>query len=46
MRVQEVLMRARSGAITWRQAAEILGLEPRSVRRWRVRFEAGGPVAL
>jgi hypothetical protein len=27
-------------------AAEILGLEPRSVRRWRARFEAGGPVAL
>ena len=46
MKVQEVIMRALSGAITWLQAAEILGLEPRSVRRWRARFEAGGPVAL
>ena len=45
MKVQEVLMQALSGAISWRQAAEILGLEPRSVRRWRARFEAGGPVA-
>jgi transposase len=46
MKVQEVLMRALSGAISWVQAAEILGLELRSVRRWRARFEAGGSVAL
>src|SRR5512146_2753809 len=46
MKVQEVLMRALSGAITWLQAADILGLDPRSVRRWRARYEAGGAVAL
>lgn len=46
MKVQQVIMQALSGTITWLQAAEILGLEPRSVRRWRARFEAGGPVAL
>ena len=46
MKVQQVLMRALSGAISWVQAAEILGLQPRSVRRWRARFEAGGSVAL
>lgn len=46
MKVQEVLMQALSGGISWVHAAEILGLEPRSVRRWRARFEAGGPVAL
>jgi transposase len=46
MKVQQVIMQALSGAISWVQAAEILGLEPRSVRRWRARFEAGGPVAL
>ena len=46
MKIQQVLMRALSGAITWLQAADILGLEPRSVRRWRARFEAGGAVAL
>src|SRR6266852_8749740 len=46
MKIQQVIMQALSGAISWVQAAEILGLEPRSVRRWRARFEAGGPVAL
>ena len=46
MKIQEVLMRALSGTITWLQAADILGLAPRSVRRWRARYEAGGRVAL
>jgi len=46
MKIQEVIMRALSGAITWLQAADILGLDPRSVRRWRARYDAGGRVAL
>src|SRR2546426_3813969 len=46
MKVQEVIMRALSGALTWLQAADILGIDPRSLRRWRARYEAGGPVAL
>jgi len=46
MKRQEVIMRALSGALTWLQAADILGMEPRSLRRWRARFEAGGAVAL
>ena len=46
MKIQQVIMRALSGAITWLQAADILGLDPRSMRRWRARFQAGGPVAL
>ena len=46
MKRQEVIMRALSGTLTWLQAADILGVEPRSVRRWRARFEAGGAVAL
>jgi transposase len=46
MKIQEVIVRALSGAITWLQAADILGLEPRSVRRWRARYEAGGQLAL
>src|SRR2546427_483615 len=46
MKIQQVIMRALSGAITWLQAADILGLDPRSVRRWRARFDAGGRVAL
>lgn len=46
MKIQEVIMRALSGTITWLQAADILGLDPRSVRRWRARYDAGGRVAL
>ena len=46
MKRQEVLMRALSGKLTWLQAADILGMEPRSLRRWRARFEAGGAIAL
>jgi transposase len=46
MTIQQVIVRALSGAITWLQAADILGLDPRSVRRWRARYEAGGSVAL
>lgn len=46
MKLQEVIMRALSGTLTWLQAADILGMEPRSLRRWRARFDAGGAVAL
>lgn len=46
MRVQEVIVRALSGALTWLQAADILGMSPRSVRRWRARYDAGGAIAL
>src|SRR5262249_30788909 len=46
MKIQEVIMRALSGAITWLQAADILGRDPRSVRRWRARFETGRALAL
>lgn len=42
MKVQEVLLRAMSGAIHWFQAAEILGMSPRSLRRWRQRYVAHG----
>ena len=42
MKVQEVILRAMSGALTWLQAAEILGLSPRSMRRWRARYESHG----
>jgi transposase len=42
MKVQEVMMRALPGELTWIQAVEILGLSPRSVRRWRWRLEQAG----
>src|SRR5438477_9089462 len=46
MKMQEVILRALSGALTWLQAADILDLDPRTVRRWRARFEANGALGL
>ena len=46
MKIQEVICQALAGTISWLQAADILGLDPRSVRRWRARYEAGGALAL
>lgn len=42
MKVQEVILRAVSGQILWSQAAEILGMTDRSLRRWRRRYEEHG----
>src|SRR6266481_1096007 len=42
MKVQEVILRAMAKKITWWQAAEILGISDRSMRRWRERYEEGG----
>ena len=42
MKVQEVILRAMARQITWWQAAEILGLSDRSMRRWRERYEEFG----
>src|SRR3989304_2735557 len=47
MKMQEIVLRAISGQLTWLQAADILGLSPRTVRRWRARDErqgGGGPL--
>jgi len=46
MKVQEVILRALSGALSWLQAADILGIHPRSLRRWRARYEADGILGL
>ena len=46
MRVQEVMMRALSGEIHWFQAAAILGVDVRTMRRWRDHFEHQGCHAL
>ena len=35
LKVQEVLWRTIAGKINWYQAAEILGLSMRSLRRWK-----------
>jgi len=42
MKVEEVLLRATSGKITWWQAAEIIGISDRQMRRWRKRYEERG----
>lgn len=42
MKVQEVILRAMAGKLTWIQAAEILGCSPRSVRRFRWRLQRWG----
>ena len=38
MKIKEVITRAISGSINWIQAAEILGMSDRQLRRWRVRW--------
>jgi transposase len=42
MTVQEVLLKALSGEVHWFRAAEILGWSPRTLRRWRERYEKHG----
>jgi transposase len=46
MTVQEVLLKALSGELHWFQAADILGMSPRTLRRWRERYEEHGYVGL
>lgn len=46
MTVQEVLLKAISGEVHWFRAAEILGWSPRTLRRWRERYEAFGSSGL
>ncbi len=41
MKIQEVILRAMSKQITWIQAAEIIGVSPRTMRRWRHRHLLG-----
>src|SRR5947209_433795 len=42
MKVQEVILRAMAKRITWWQAAEIVGISDRSMRRWRERYAKHG----
>src|SRR5450755_2656523 len=42
MKVQEVILRAMARKITWYQAAEIIGISDRHMRRWRERYEEFG----
>jgi len=42
MKVQDVILRALAKRITWWQAAEILGISARQMRRWKQRYEEYG----
>lgn len=42
MRVQDVILRAMSGELSWFAAADILQMTPRNLRRWRERYERWG----
>lgn len=42
MKLVEVMTRAMSGQISWIQAAEIAAITPRSLRRWKARWQRDG----
>lgn len=42
MKVQQVILKAISGQLQWWQAAEILGVSCRTMRRWKRRYEQRG----
>jgi transposase len=46
MTVQQVMLKALSGEIHWYRAADILGFSPRTLRRWRERYEQHGYIGL
>src|SRR5262249_13592898 len=42
MKLQDVLLKAMAKKITWWEAAEIIGISDRTMRRWRERSEEHG----
>ena len=42
MKVQQVILRAMAGSLKWWEAAEIIGVSDRQMRRWRERYEEFG----
>lgn len=42
MKVQEVILKAMAGTLKWWEAAEIIGVTDRTMRRWRQRYEEHG----
>lgn len=42
MKIQEVILRAIDKQITWLEAAGIIGVSPRQLRRWRIGWERYG----
>jgi transposase len=46
MKLHEVLLRASAGKIKWWQAAELMGISSRQLRRWRKRLKEQGHTGL
>ena len=42
MKIQEVILKAMAGKLKWWEAAEIIGVTDRTMRRWRERLESDG----
>jgi transposase len=42
MKIQEVILKAMAGKLKWWEAAEIIGITERTMRRWRERYEEHG----
>lgn len=42
MKIQEVILRAISGQILWIEAADIIGVSYRTMKRWKARYEQSG----
>jgi transposase len=42
MKVQEVILKAIAGSLKWWEAAEIIGVSDRTMRRWRERYQEHG----
>lgn len=46
MRIQELFQRANQKSLTWKEVAQIMAVDDRTVRRWKERVNEGGFVAL
>lgn len=42
MKIQEVILKAMSGKLKWCEAAEIIGVTDRTMRRWRAHYQEHG----
>ena len=42
MKIQEVILKAMAGKLKWWEAAEIIGVTDRTMRRWRQQYEEDG----
>src|SRR5262250_1108099 len=42
LKIQDIILRAMARKITWWQAAEIIGISDRSMRRWKSRYDEYG----